>query len=350
MRESKKLKPLLDTVGDLESVYAKQITYQRDGKTYLTYRYIAGKEKEVWAMIEGGCRTLCEVIDSRKPCHLYVDIDVDLKKTPGISALACWEQVRPIMSGHFNTMYGEGNHSFVLMDSSSKTKGSLHIVVKIKDHLFTNASHCGAYMRVLHEFIKKEHPEVQGAYSFFDLGIYTRNRLFRMLGMTKAGQTRYLRCHLDFTFENWKSTRVSPVKSEGYKLIETFEFDGSEPRYSSGFTSVSSTVVNGWVPPCVTGEIYDFLCNQVGRIERMIYTGENMRVVCNTNNKNCIFARRQHKSNVMFIVINLINKTYHIKCHSSHCKNKRSNIHFFNDHLARVIDEWMNIEVSSGPV
>ena len=49
------------------------------------------------------------------------------------------------------------------------------------------------------------------------------------------------------------------MESEGYKLIETFEFDGSEPRYSSGFTSVASTVVNGWVPPCVTGEIYDFL-------------------------------------------------------------------------------------------
>ena len=129
MRESKKLKPLLDTVDERESVYAKQITYQRDGKTYLTYRYIAGTEKEVWAMIEGGCRTLCEVIDSRKPCHLYVDIDVDLKKTPGISAMACWEQVRPIMSGHFNTN-GEGNRSFVII--TAQNQGSLHIVVKIK--------------------------------------------------------------------------------------------------------------------------------------------------------------------------------------------------------------------------
>ena len=45
------------------------------------YRYIAGTEKEVWAMIEGGCRTLCEVIDLRKSCHLHVDIDVDLKNT-----------------------------------------------------------------------------------------------------------------------------------------------------------------------------------------------------------------------------------------------------------------------------
>jgi hypothetical protein len=350
MRESKKLKPLLDTVGDNESVYAVQKSFQKNGKTCLTYWFIVGSEIEVWSMIESGCRTLCEVIDSRKPCHLYIDIDVDLKKTPSICARQCWEQVRPIISGHFNTMYGEGNHKYIVMDSSSKTKGSLHIVVKIKNRLFTSAAHCGAYMRVLHEFIKKEHPHLQGAFNFFDMGIYTRNRLFRMLNMTKCGQTRYLRCELDFNFENWKLTRVCPVNSEGVDLIQMFEFDGTEPRFGSGFGSETSTVVSGWVPPCVTTDIYKFLCNEYGNIPRMIYTGENMRVICNTENKNCMLARRTHKSNVMYIVINLINKSYHVKCHSRHCKNKRSAMQFFDDRLSNIIDEWMNMEVSSAPL
>ena len=347
MKESKTLHTLLHSLGPKESVYAKQVAYTKDGKKRLTYKYIAGTEEQVWQFIQKGNRTLCEVIAYDRPCHLYIDIDVNKKETPGISAEDCWKQVQPLISSQFNLLFGEGNHSFLIMDSSSSSKGSLHIIVKIKNRLFTNASHCGAYMRVLHEFIKKEHPQLQGAYSFFDLAIYTRNRLFRMLGMTKAGQQRYLKSALDFTFTNWKNTKVCPIDTNGIELIETYEIDGSPPIFSSGFGSGATTVVGGWVPKCVTGEICRHLSDTVGKIQRMIYTGENMRVVCNTSCKDCIFVKRRHKSNVLYIVINLINKTYHIKCHSKHCRNKRSKIIHFSPRLQQIIDDWLNIEVGS---
>ena len=206
-------------------------------------------------------------------------------------------------------------------------------------------------MRVLKNLIETQHPDAQGAFQFFDMSIYTRNRLFRMLGQTKAGQKRYLKSYCDFTFENWSATRVCPVSSND-KLITTCEPDGGVPTYTSGsrYGAGECTVVAGWVPECVTGDIYQFLSNEVGKIERMVFTGKNMKVICNTGNRNCRFQKRKHKSNVMYIVINLINRSYHIKCHSQHCKKKRSKAYFFDKRLSKIIDDWMNIKVGSEPV
>lgn len=353
MRECNKLKDLLSNVGENESVYARQTTYVQKGQTKLTYKYIAGTEEEIWELIQNGTNTICEVIDARKPCHLYIDIDVDRKKYPNIKAFDCWNDVKPLIENHFESLCGKGSYRFIVMDSSSEKKGSLHIVVKVKNCLFKTAAHCGAYMRILYQVIKDEHPAKQGAFSFFDLGIYTRNRLFRMAYQTKATEQRYLEIvgsMEDPNFDSWKDARVCPVNSGTVKLMTPTEPDGTEARFSSRFSSSSATVVSGWVPPCVRGSICDFLSSEYGNIERMIYTGMNMRVVCNTNRKDCILAKRKHKSNVMYVVINLIQKTYHLKCHSRHCKNKRSKTFQFNEDHTNLIDDWLNMSMGSSPL
>lgn len=353
VKESKTLHALLSVASAPQSVYARQFMYEKSGEKKLSYAYIAATEKEVWEQyISQGTRTICEVIDSKKPCHLYIDIDVDLKKTPGIKVYDCWKSVKPLIQHILTTQYPNVPVDYIIMDSSSNKKGSLHIVVKIDGYLFTNASHCGAFMRVLKKFIELEHSNVEGAFSFFDLGIYTRNRLFRMLGQTKAGQKRFLKSHLDFTFENWRETRVCPVGSTSAKLIVTKEPDGGSPVYTSGsnYGAGQCTVVSGWVPSCVKGDIYRFLCEEVGYIERMVFTGENMKVVCNTSNRNCMFQRRQHRSNVMYIVIDLINKSFHVKCHSQHCKKRRSKVYKFDERLSNIIENWMLKKVTSKPV
>lgn len=352
VKESKSLHSLLSVANPPQSIYARQYVYTADGLRKSTYSFIAATEEELWEQyIQKGTLTICEVIDSKKPCHLYIDIDVNLKETPGIKVYDCWKSVKPIISGHFDIIYPDVPVDYIVMDSSNNKKGSLHIVIKIKGYLFTNASHVGAYMRVVQKMIQTEHPDVEGAFSFFDMSIYTRNRLFRMLGQTKAGQKRYLRSHCDFNFDNWRATRVCPVHSNA-SLIVTRELDGGTPMYTSGsrYGAGECTVVAGWVPKCVTGDIFHFLSNEVGKIQRMVFTGENMKVICNTSNRHCRFQKRTHKSNVMYIVINLINRSYHIKCHSQHCKKKRSKMFFFDDRLSKLIDEWMNTKVGSQPV
>ena len=350
VKESSTLHPLLSCVSYPNSVYAKQYVYKKDNKNKLSYKYIAATEEEIWKQyIEKGILTICEVIGSKQPCHLYIDIDVNLKETPEIKVYECWKAVKPIISNHFEIIFPNTPVDYIVMDSSSSKKGSLHIVIKIKDHLFTNASHCGAYMRVLKKFIENKHSNIEGAFSFFDLGIYTRNRLFRMLGQTKAGQKRYLRSHLDFTFENWRNSRVCPILTKNVELIQMKEPDGGSPIFTSGssYGAGQCTITSGWVPECVKGKIFQYLCEEVGTIERMVFTGENMKVVCNTSNKNCVFQKRKHKSNVMYIVIDLINKSYHIKCHSRHCKKRRSKVFYFDKRLSNIIEDWMNTTVTS---
>jgi len=351
MKESKLLQPLLDAVSGKRSVYARQFIYKHRNVEKRTYRFILATEAEIWNnYIENGQRTILEIIPEKKPCHLYIDIDVDLKKTPGIKAQECWDAIKPIIANHFELLYPNDTIVFVVMDSSSAKKGSLHIIVKISGRLFHNASHCGAYMRVLKEFIAQKHPSLQGHYAFFDLGIYTRNRLFRMLGQTKAGQKRYLTGDQPCTFDTWRAARVCPVEiPDDIFLIETKEIDQSEPSYTSG-SKVSSTVTVGWVPPCFTSgahSIHDHLTEAWGEFPRVVFFPEGLKIVCTTDNHNCIFQQRAHSSNVLYLVVDLLHNCYHVKCFSAKCKGKRSKMHFLNKEHEEVINDWLNREVGS---
>lgn len=351
MKESKLLQPLLDASNGNQTVYARQFIYTHLNVQKCTYRFILATEAEIWELyIQKGQRTILEIIPEKKPCHLYIDIDVDLEKTPGIKAHDCWDAIKPIIVDNFNVLYPDDTVTFIVMDSSSNKKGSLHIIVNIEGRLFLNASHCGAYMRVLKEFIAQKHPSLQGHYAFFDLGIYTRNRLFRMLGQTKAGQKRYLTGDRPCTFETWRAARVCPVEiPSDIFLIETKEIDQSEPSYTSG-CKVSSTVTVGWVPPCFTcgpRSIQNHLMEKWGAFPRVVFFPEGLKVVCTTDNHNCIFQQRAHGSNVLYLVVDLLHNCYTVKCFSAKCKGKRSKVHFLNKEHEEVINDWLNREVGS---
>lgn len=351
VRESPTLHDLLELAQGNRSVYALQLQYiNKNKKKKITYRYVLATEEEMWQLyIEENYRTICEVIQVDKPCHLYLDIDVNLKETPGIDVRQCWSMIHPIIVEHMKAYSPNSDVTFNVMDSSSETKGSLHIVVHVSDHLFKSAAHCGAYMRCLEKWIELNKPTLQGHFMFVDLAVYTRNRLFRMLGNTKVGQSRYLTNGKEFTFDSWREARVQPVKiSTETKMIEFQELDHSEPKYSSSSGVGTSNIIVGWVPQCVKGTISSFLSNEVAPIARMVSTPWNFKVVCNTTSKACIFQNRTHKSNVNYIVIDLLNRSYHIKCHSAHCKNKRSPRVYFKDENLRIIDDWMAMKVKSG--
>lgn len=360
VKESSTLHVLLEQTGGNKSAYALQVQYMnKDKKKKISYRYVLGTQEEIWQLyIEENFLTICEVIQVDKACHLYLDIDVDLKETPGIDVRECWSKIQPIIVQHMHAYINReltpesarpsSDVSFNIMDSSSDTKGSLHIVVKVADHLFKNAAHCGAYMRCLQKWIELNQPSLQGHFMFVDMGVYTRNRLFRMLGNTKVGQRRFLTNGKEFTFESWVDARVQPVNiSLDMKMIEFEELDHSEPKYSSSSGLGTAQMIVGWVPECVKGNIMKFLCEEVAPINRMVSTPWNFKVICNTTSKECIFQHRTHKSNVNYIVIDLLNRSYHIKCHSAHCKHKRSDKYYFKDEQTQIIDDWMAMTVKS---
>ena len=139
-----------------------------------------------------------------------------------------------------------------------------------------------------------------------------RNRLFRILGMTKAGQQHYLKSELDFTFENWKSIKICPMDTNGIELIEAWK--------SMFYTifAVDLVLVRQqlwWMgSKCVTGEICKYLSDTVGKIQRMIYTGKTCELFYNTLQEFILVKRVINRT---IYTMYLINKTYHIKCHSN---------------------------------
>jgi hypothetical protein len=139
------------------------------------------------------------------------------------------------------------NPNIIILNSSSKSKFSRHIIVKYDDWMFANNYICGALIRnfVLH--LKRVLPEsFIGDKSIIDVGIYTRNRDFRLVGSCKKTNSspRWLTLHnmKSLTFDDFKSTLVTcphPTKYLVCRIIDVIN-DGIPLSSSANINIITS--------------------------------------------------------------------------------------------------------------
>jgi hypothetical protein len=345
VRESNQLHPLFEYATNRTGVFAIQYKWEKNGEFEKTYKFVLASNIEFWErfMSERGC-TGCEVIRENSNCHLYIDIDVNLCETPGIQARVCWESVEPVIRFICENRFPGKTIEYVLMDSNNHKKSSMHIVVKIEGHIFKSGAHCGAFMRCLQHLIETDYQSLQGAFSFFDMGVYTKNRLFRMLGCTKIDENRPLTDGVALTYDRWMRSRICPLEHD-LKVIEMLEKTGEEPKYTNTRGGISSFSTSGIIPPCVH-EAVKFL-STILPITRVVSIPWVFKFCCNTDVKDCRFQQRRHKSNVQYLVLDLMTKTYVIRCRSHHCKELKSDRFNLCPEICELIDKWLNTTISS---
>ena len=311
--------------------------------------YVAATLEKYWSQyLAVNIRSGCELIEKDKPCHLFIDLDVNKEKYPQIDVNQIWVTLEKYID-FLLTEYREipmADITKQLHFSSDAKKGSMHIIYQIKGKIFQSAAHVGAFMRCVQQYVDEESEADAVIFDnrFVDMGIYTQNRLFRMLGCTKFGQQRYLTNGNDLTFQNWSENLVQPLENDA-DIIPIAEPDNSSPRYSSGGTGCSSGIT-GWTPDCVA-PLLEYLSEKYARVTRIHAFPMSFTFACNLATKVCPFKGAEHSSNVLYVVINLVDFSYRVRCHSSKCHSRaqpENNLpgKKFPEEYKQAVDDFLN--------
>ncbi len=205
-----------------------------------------------------------EVIDKKKPCNLYVDMEFEYEHNPSFDKTKAEQLelefrvflIHGLLQEH--AARKEEDIDIFVSDASNDKKFSRHYVVHIKNRSFVNNFHCGAFMRRLCNRAIREHgPEHKNrffvrtaktdlktkeeiiVYGFLaDLAVYTKYRMFRLLWSSKRKLPFEFRPLLPLsqtltTIVIDKRTFMSSLIQHVYPddaLIEMKEPDGSDPK------------------------------------------------------------------------------------------------------------------------
>ena len=323
-----------------DSLQTGQCVFQNQsrGQRY----YVACTNHEYWnKYLSKGDRFGYELIMKDKPCHLYIDLDVDKTKYPSIHVTEIWAILEKWIDVALTAQFDMKEEDIVkrIHSSSNEKKGSMHIIYNIKGRIFQSNAHVGAFMRCIVVLIESQKKEDLSIFDnkFVDMSIYTQNRLFRMLGCAKWGTARYLTNGDEYTYENWVKNKVQPVENND-KFIDVRDNDGSEVRYNYSFGVIVDS--EDHLKPTLA-HISESYANVMRTCEFPI----TMSYACNLNTKVCPFKGEAHSKNRLYASINLFSCTYSIRCHSQQCKNKYKGPYDIPCHAKELIKPWLDRDV-----
>lgn len=284
-----------------------------------------------------------EIIRENKPCHLHIDLDVDRERFPCVNVDTIWITLENHIDKIFSAEYEIDSCDIQkhIMHSTSIAKGSMHIVYNVKGYLFENNAHVGAFMRGVKELVEMHYPEDITMFDegFVDMGIYTRNRQFRMLGCAKFNTMRIIKDSNELTLEHWVDCKVQPAH-KGEKFFHITEPDRSEPKYTSGGGGIT-----GYVPDCIKPILQLIEAEKDTLVTRVHAFPLSLTFACNLRTKRCPFLNRTHSKNVIYAIINLTTQKYRYRCHSDKCNGHESDAKPFPPDIQQEVLEFLNAEV-----
>eukprot|EP00934_Nitzschia_sp_Nitz4_P008016 Nitzschia sp. Nitz4//scaffold183_size43938//30651//32738//NITZ4_007273-RA/size43938-processed-gene-0.7-mRNA-1//1//CDS//3329539623//8006//frame0 len=205
---------------------------------------------------------LYEIITQDTPCRLYLDLEYSKEFNPGVDAAALLNEFRDELSLELKTQFDVSlsPNRIIDLDSSTPSKFSRHWILDLDDDgLFLDAPTCGRFMKRLvgrlaedqatqqlqeraptlaeHLFVKTKDPVKKSC--FIDLGVYTRNRLFRCFASSKFGKANTLQI---------ADTNTYPLESLP-KRVSGDEFQNCESdTVKTKLTLQEYKVANDWEP------------------------------------------------------------------------------------------------------
>ena len=320
------------------------VTTERD---YFT-KYLALKKKAA----------NCEIILHNRPCHLYIDLDVNYSEA-GFSVSQLWNELSvPVVQLLREKIGSEEEIDIRIHDSSNEKKGSYHILIICKNYMFYRNYSVGVFMHMVRKLVENSGNRLLNHCfdkKYIDLSVYSKNRQFRMLGCYKWSkgkdtQQKFTRqlvdistCRNSFNFENWRYNKVQPVNSEGKRLIQVMNEDGSVPSFTNQtFSSFSSTL---WEKQIYASSL-DFIEQKFGKIRNYKFFPINMSLSVTLDSKQCFFIKNHvHSSNDTRIIINLIRGTYRKKCWSQRCKHQASAPEELPDSVKEEVETFLNLSI-----
>ena len=179
--------------------------------------------QQYWRERDPRSRHCYELIREGTPCRMYFDLEFCKLSNPEISSN---DESEELMTEFVAELCCEfqlvhdikiDRSNIVDLDSTTGKKFSRHLIVHLPNHLFADAKSAGVFVKAFverlanelsigklaqrrqtlakHLFVNKKTADPNEPSTlrnrdtcFVDLGVYTRNRLFRILGSTKFGK------------------------------------------------------------------------------------------------------------------------------------------------------------------
>ena len=278
--------------------------YSMDESKKGAKQFIGRTLPSMWTLMQSGPLNYCEVIEDR-PCHMYFDLDEGNVRQQ-------WAILEKMLDAMFHALKDKvGTVEYIFLDASKGKKQSAHVIVIAEKYLLESPVQGRSFYQRLVDIYGDDVPDI-------DLGVYTRNRCFRMLGNSKYGQDRPL-IGLDWTMENWVRTLVQPVRSKEVVVLGLDKL-------------VSAPMRNNMIPPCV-----EAVLDWAGASD---YRWKNdLEWVWGGHLKKgpCKLAKRTHRRNNRYYIFKAPD-LFTIGCH--HC-HKRYN-EAIPEHLQGEVMKFLN--------
>ncbi|CAH1445525.1 unnamed protein product [Lactuca virosa] len=335
-------------------------------------RFLVSTYKEFWRRyknMNSKFRHHYEVIQEGLPCHLYFDLEFNIKENTEKNGD---EMVDLLILVTFEALFEkysiEGDTNWVVeLDSSTKDKFSRHLIIRLPGVAFKDNTHVGAFVteicsrihssrgkdkRFEQLFISKDTNFADvPCHLFVDTAVYSRNRCFRLHLSSKAGKTSVLLpterfkckemseedvfmvsliCNIDADCEKLLicKTDLDCVKVLHFDIEKNMDLN--KPITTREFipTSCTNGYLSGKSPFPRLDEFVEFIAtigDVQGKIRSWYWFSEyGLMVYSMLRNRFCERIGRQHKSNHVMYVVDLQKGGYYQKCYDPDCKGYRS--------------------------
>ena len=345
-------------------------------------QYLATTHDKLWSKYErlgAHERHYYELIVENTPCYLYFDLEFSILANPVVHgetltdyliALVCEEFV---LTDEIDASDFKPEEHIIELDSTSATKFSRHLIFRLPGRrVFANNAHCAHFVRKLWArvaatrdtdprcaalFVRKSIDDEEAHESFVDLGVYTRNRVFRLYLSSKRDKDGGQKPILKPTSRFWKNTKRAKGEDEDVPDRLTFlkscathvgpnpkliEFPGVTHSsvlvgkqfqgYRNGTVASRNRAEFGGnsIGPCPRTAA--FVCHDFDRWSA--YRGASVRswtafpeygvLVLNLfGNRYCENIERAHKSNNVMFVVDFRENAYYQRCHDPECRGTR---------------------------
>ncbi|XP_020287542.1 DNA-directed primase/polymerase protein-like [Pseudomyrmex gracilis] len=301
-----------------------------------------------------------EVIPQDSPCWLYLDLEYLIGLNPlcdgSRMTRTLIDIIRAYLLHHYHLLCDRSN--FLILDSTSSTKFSRHVIFTIKDMAFRDNLHVGRLVKtvcndimlylksenmqkhgILDHFAKTDLEEMlvetdHGKKLFVDTGVYTKNRHFRIYLATKWGKQSYLTVSSDCSHTPVNKCKDKELGIFLDSLISYFpnkqnlvllEFFNRSDVTAKLFSKIPTQFIkrddDKTSPyPDIDKYIRDLV--NPGKIRVVRYSDKEKTLryeIC--GNRYCENIGRNHKSNNIYLIVNLNKKELYQKCHDADCSS-----------------------------
>ncbi|XP_077381456.1 DNA-directed primase/polymerase protein [Festucalex cinctus] len=362
-----------------------------------------------------------EVIPEGAVCKLYFDLEFHKPSNAEADGKKMVAMLIQYVCQKLKDVYGvECSATNILnLDSSTDDKFSRHLIFNLQNAAFKDNIHVGAFIHAIlqpvldgcNEEGRRTHAELTSGTTqtkrqkteetdlsflhvknkdghqalFVDLGVYTKNRNFRLYKSSKVGKNVAFSLADDNKFISKPTKGVSAEESvflaslicnvsfTGQRIL-TWEVTDAQLCRTTGVLQDQQGLPSdhGSLSGCLTSphrEVDDFVLTVVrrdaiqGSIRRWNYfAAEQLLVYDIANYRWCDNVGRFHKSNNIMIVVDLKEEVWYQKCHDPECRNFRSSSYALPQEIcisyimmlddedqAFIMDEAGNIEPSQIP-